>query len=116
MPFWDSRAVVLICAAWVVIVATAVIVFRKRLAGYLQRLAEPQENVAAQRRDITIGIILVAVFAYVLAATLAALLLLPAGTPPWPLAGGLPLMALLALLYSVRFSNAGLSAVNWIRR
>ena len=112
----ESPIAALIGATWIALVAVAVIVFRRRIAGYLLRLATPQEDTAAQRRDITIGVVLLAVFVLVLAATLATMFLLPSDAPPWPLAVGIPAIVLLGILYSVRFSNAGLSVTGWLRR
>jgi hypothetical protein len=111
-----SPIAALIGAAWIALVATTVIVFRRRIANFLLRLATPLEDTAAQRRDITIGVVLLAVFALVLAATLATMFLLPSDVRPWPLAVGIPAIALLGILYSVRFSNAGLSVTGWLRR
>ena len=74
------------------------------------------DRTEAQRREASIGVVLVAVFAYVLAATVAAMSLLPAGDKAWPLAIGLPVAALVGVLYWLRFANAGLSLTAWLRR
>ncbi|MEN0083173.1 MAG: hypothetical protein AAGC66_00260 [Leifsonia sp.] len=116
MSFFDSPVAVLVGAVWVAVLATVAVLFRGRIAGYVLRLASPQEDEAAQRRDATVGVVLVAVFGYVLAAMVMTMSLLPSGDKVWPLAVGLPAAAVLALLYSVRFSNAGLSVMNWLRR
>ena len=96
--------------------ATAAIIFRRRVANVLMRVAVSMDDEVAQRRDMRIGVVLASVSAYVLAATVIAMALLPEGARALPLAVGLPACALLAILYWVRFSNAGLSVVGWLRR
>ena len=106
----------IIGCVWISVVATVLLIFRRRVVTFLLRLAAPQESVDGQRRDIGIGVALVAVFAYVLAATLTAMSLLPSGEKAWPLAVGLPVAALVSLLYWLRFANAGISLTGWQRR
>jgi hypothetical protein len=106
---------ILVCAVWLLIVATAAIVFRRRIANALLRVARPQEDPSAQRRDLTMGVVLMAVFTYVVAATVTAMWLLPSSDQPWPLAVGLPVAAVVSILYWIRFANAGLSVTSWFR-
>ncbi|MGH1548380.1 hypothetical protein ACRAWB_04040 [Leifsonia poae] len=107
---------ILFSIGWIVLVATAMIVFRRRIVDLLMRIAAQTEDEVSQRRDLTIGVILVAAFIYVLAGSLAAYTFLPAALRTLPLAIGLPVCGLLAILYWVRFSNAGLSVLGWLRR
>ncbi|MFF1572488.1 hypothetical protein ACFVWR_07040 [Leifsonia sp. NPDC058292] len=109
-------AAAVIGAAWITIIATAAIVFRRRVVAFLVRLAAPREDPAAQTRDLSIGVVLLAVFAYVLAAVVASLELLPADIRLWPMAIGIPILVVVNLLYWFRFANAGLSVVSWMRR
>lgn len=102
--------------AWICLIATALIVFRVRSVTLLERAVPPDDRTEAQRREASIGVVLVAVFAYVLAATVAAMSLLPAGDKAWPLAIGLPVAALVSVLYWLRLANAGLSLTAWPRR
>ncbi|ANF30722.1 hypothetical protein A0130_02645 [Leifsonia xyli] len=111
-----SPIATLASTGWVLIVATAVILFRRRIVTVLVRFAAPKDDTVAQRRDLSIGVVLLAVFGYVLAGTVGAMTLLPAWARALPLAVGLPACALLAILYWVRFSNAGLSVLGWLRR
>ena len=116
MTALSSLAGTLTIAAWLLIVATAAIVFRRRIVTILVRVAAPKDDPAAQRRDLTVGVILVAVFAVVLDATVTAASLLPVGGQPWVLGIGLPVAVVVNILYWVRFANAGLSVTGWLRR
>ena len=102
--------------AWICLLATALIVFRARVVRLLQRAARPDARTEAQRREATIGVVLLAVFAYVLASTVTAASLLPGADTVWALAVGLPVAALVNILYWMRFANAGLSLTAWLRR
>ena len=103
-------------AVWVMVCATALLVFRKPVVRLLFKLAISGESEEVRRRDLNIGVVLLAAFAYVLAATVIATALLPPPDNVWPLACGIPICVFLAILYWIRFKNAGLSVLNVLRR
>lgn len=101
---------------WLVIVATALIVFRKLVAKFLLRLAVSDEPEANRRRNLTIGVVLVAVFAYVLAAIGITANFVPSAAVPWVIGIGVAIEFFVAINYWVRFQQAGLSPLKRLRR
>ena len=103
-------------AVWVIVCATALLIFRMPVVRLLFKLAISDESEEVRRRDLNIGVALLAAFAYVLAATGITAALVPPPDNVWPLAFGIPICGLLAILYWIRFQNAGLSVLNFLRR
>lgn len=102
--------------AWIAIVATVMLAFRSRVVSFLIRFTDSGKAEEARRRDLRIGVTLLALFVYVLVATGVALLLIPQQSSVWALGIGLPVAFAVNLLYWVRFRSAGLSLVAWLQR
>jgi glycerol uptake facilitator-like aquaporin len=100
----------------VLIVATALVVFRNRVAEFLLPFTVSDEPEGDRRRNLTIGVVLVAVFAYVLAAIIITANVAPSTATPWVIGIGLVIDFFVAIIYWIRFQQAGLSPVNWMRR
>ena len=101
---------------WVVIVATAILIFRRRIVTLLLRLCVSDRTKVEQRRDLNIGIILLAVFAYGLVGILLVVPILPSPAIAWVVGFGIVIEFLVATLYWIRFANAGLSLTSWMGR
>jgi len=101
---------------WLFLVTTLILVFRRRLVTLLLRVAQPREDEAAQRRDMTIGVTFVAVFGYLFCAVMAAFNLLPEPSRVWAFGLGIPALLIVNIVYWTRLSRAGLSVLRWLRR
>ncbi|CAM5300117.1 hypothetical protein [Leifsonia shinshuensis] len=108
--------VAIVGVVWFAILATAVLVFRRRVVGVLLQLTISERSEEARRRDLGIAVTLLCSFVYVLVASLLAQFVLPAPASLWALGIGVMIGFFLSLLFSIRFQNAGLSVLGRLRR
>ncbi len=107
MPVSIQLGLLLVAFA-LAIAATVLLARRKRVVGYFLTQCTSDRPEPELRRDLGIGVALMAVAGYVPAAALAAGVLLPSTAIVWVAGIAIPTELLVYLLYTIRFQNAGL--------